>query len=58
MFFNCYLPHHKFPRFTCKGNEIHALGQCRHINLLDFSGDVAGKDGLTHQVGDAVGLVW
>ena len=35
------LSHHKFPRFTRKGNEIHALGQIRHINLLDFSGDVA-----------------
>ncbi len=35
------LSHHKFPCFTRKGNEIHALGQIRHINLLGFSGDVA-----------------
>ena len=58
MFFNCYLPHHKFPRLPRKGNKIHTLGQIRYINLMGFSGDVARKDGLTYEVGDAVGLVW
>ena len=46
--------HHKFPRPLTNGDEIHSLRQPRHINLLGFSGDLACKDDLAHEVGDAV----
>ena len=48
--------HHKFPRFTAYANEIHALGQIRHINLLGLGRDLASLQGLSHQVVDAIGL--
>ena len=53
-----WLTHHKFPRFACKRNEIHALGQVRDIDLLCLADDLARQKDLAHQVGDAVGLVW
>ena len=52
------LSYHEFPCFACKGNEIHALRQIGHINLLGFGGEAASLEGLTHEVGDAVGFRW
>ena len=57
MFFYCLSIHNKFSRPFAHSDEIHTLGQCRHINLLGFSRDLACQQGLTHQVGDAVGMV-
>ena len=34
------LTYYKFPRRIAHGNEIHPLGQCRHINLLGFGRDL------------------
>ena len=48
-----------YDEFSCRVthiDEIHALGQIRHINLLCFSGDSARFQGLTHRGGDVVGL--
>ena len=42
------LSHHKFPRALANSDEIHALRQTRHVNLLAFSGDSACEDGLAH----------
>ena len=50
------LTYHKFLYNIANADEIHALGQIRHINLLGFSIEVAREDGLAHKVGDAVGL--
>ena len=40
--------------FVLNPNEIHSLGQTRHINLLGFIGDVARKQRLACHVGDDV----
>lgn len=50
------LPYYKFPRNITHTDEIHALRQTRHINLLGFSVETARLDGLAHEIGDAVGL--
>lgn len=50
------LPYHEFPRCIAYADEIHALRQIGNINLLGFSVETARLDGLTHEVGDAVGL--
>ena len=46
------LPYHEFPRCIAHADEIHALRQTRHINLLGFSVEAARLDGLTHEIGD------
>lgn len=47
---------YKFLSLARNGNEIHSRRQGCYINLLGLSGDVARKDGLSHQVSDAVDL--
>ena len=39
---------------TLNPNEIHSFNQTRHINLLDFIGNVARKQRLASHVGDDV----
>ena len=46
--------HHKFTGLVTKANEIYALWQVGDINLLGFLMDNACRQGLTHQVADAV----
>ena len=58
MFFNC-LFYNKFHGLSVNADEIHPDGQIGNVNLLGFSRNVALQQGLSHQVGDAVGgLVW
>ena len=52
------LTYHKFPCHIAHADEIHALRQTRHINLLGFSSEAARLDGLAHEVGDVVGFRW
>ena len=47
---------HKFLCRAAHGDEIHALRQIGHINLLGFSSHLARHQGLAHEVGDAVGF--
>ena len=47
--------------FLCQfshGNEIHSSRQMLDINPLGFSINGTFQQGLSHQVGDAVGWVW
>lgn len=47
------LPYHKFPCPFAYADEIHALRQTRHINLLGFSVEATRLDSLAHEVGDS-----
>ena len=47
------LLYNEFLRGVSDADEIHALRQTRHINLLGFSVKTARLDGLSHEVGDA-----
>ena len=47
------LTHHKFLCHITDADEIHALRQIGHINLLGFSVEATRLDNLAHEVGNS-----
>ena len=50
--------HHKSPRGTTHGDEIHAIGQITHIDLVFLGCDFTLHHGLADGVHDAIGFHW